>query len=279
MTNVNLLNGNKLYQTRARLVLPLLVQLAKAGKHTTYSGLADEVEMPNPRNLNYVLGAIGDALKELSKQANTHIPDLTCLVLKKTNGLPGNGASAFKSKINFAQLTNTQKENIVKGLLIDICAYQEWDWVLNELGLVPLTALTVDDLAGAGNTGGGGESQEHRLFKEYIASHPQLIGLKGIDNVKTEVALASGDRLDVAFIQDKLIIAVEVKSIRSNRLDIIRGLFQCVKYKHVVEAEQAVRNEYPNCRVILALQSSLPSDLNLTRSILGIEVIDNISMV
>jgi len=53
------ISGEKLYQERARAALPLLVRQAQAGAPIFYSDLADELGMPNPRNLNYVLGSIG----------------------------------------------------------------------------------------------------------------------------------------------------------------------------------------------------------------------------
>lgn len=62
-----LLQGDKLYQQRARLALPYLVRQAKANKKIYYSDLAHEVDMPNARNLNYVLGEIGTALESLAK--------------------------------------------------------------------------------------------------------------------------------------------------------------------------------------------------------------------
>lgn len=61
IANSDLLDGEKLYQERARLTLPYLVRQAKAGQTIYYSDLAEEIDIPNPRNLNYVLGAIGNA--------------------------------------------------------------------------------------------------------------------------------------------------------------------------------------------------------------------------
>ena len=57
--------GNKLYQERARRALPLLVRQAKAGRTITYGRLADELRMPNARNLNYPLGSIRASLQLL----------------------------------------------------------------------------------------------------------------------------------------------------------------------------------------------------------------------
>ena len=62
------LEGDKLYQQRAREALPLLVRQAKAGKKIYYANLANEINIPNPRNLNYPLGSIGTALIDLSEK-------------------------------------------------------------------------------------------------------------------------------------------------------------------------------------------------------------------
>ena len=43
------ITGDKLYQTRAREVLPILVRQAEAGTPIFYSALAAEVGIPNPR--------------------------------------------------------------------------------------------------------------------------------------------------------------------------------------------------------------------------------------
>jgi hypothetical protein len=45
--------GGKLYQKRAQAALPLLVRQAEARVPVSYGDLADELEMPNPRNLNF----------------------------------------------------------------------------------------------------------------------------------------------------------------------------------------------------------------------------------
>lgn len=44
--------GSKLYQQRAQKALPILVRQAKARQSIYYSQLAQELGMPNPRNLN-----------------------------------------------------------------------------------------------------------------------------------------------------------------------------------------------------------------------------------
>ena len=62
------IEGEKLYQKRARKALPILVRQALAHQPIFYSDLANELDMPNPRNLNYVLGSIGQTLQEISDE-------------------------------------------------------------------------------------------------------------------------------------------------------------------------------------------------------------------
>lgn len=83
------LSGDKLYQQRARAALPLLVGQARMRKEIVYSDLAPQLGMSNARNLNYVLGYIGQALQSLSEEWDECIPPIQCLVVSKRTGLPG----------------------------------------------------------------------------------------------------------------------------------------------------------------------------------------------
>ncbi len=51
--------------------------------------------MPNPRNLNYVLGSIGQSLERLSKAWKTKVPPIQCLVVNKSTGLPPFGGGGI----------------------------------------------------------------------------------------------------------------------------------------------------------------------------------------
>ncbi len=101
VANSNFLEGEKLYQERARLTLPYLVRQAKAGQTIYYSDLAKEIDIPNPRNLNYVLGAIGNALIELGKKTESEIPPIQCVVINKQQELPGEGVGWFINSADF----------------------------------------------------------------------------------------------------------------------------------------------------------------------------------
>lgn len=279
IANADLLEGEKLYLDRARITLPYLVQLAKAGKTIYYSDLAQQVGIPNPRNLNYVLGSIGNALIDLGDRTKNKIPPIQCLVVNKRQELPGEGIGWFITQRDFSKLTKTQKQKIVSKQLIEIYSYPHWDWVLDELGLKPVIMDLDVELKLAKNRKGGGESEHHKKFKEYIANNPSVLGLKSdLEIGQQEYLLPSADAIDVLFTEKGLKIGVEVKSIISDTADILRGLFQCVKYKHLIEAEQIVNNEVPDSRTILALQGCLPAELLTVKNLLGVEVIEKIEI-
>jgi len=123
------------------------------------------------------------------------------------------------------------------------------------------------------------ESSFHQSFKNFIANNPTSIGLPAtVNKGQIEYCLPSCDLIDVFFVNDNTKIGVEVKSKKSDMADILRGFFQCIKYKHLIEAEQRINNEHQASRVILALEGELPTELMAVKNILGIEVIDKIKM-
>ncbi len=273
-----ILGGDKLYQKRARLTLPFLVRLAKARQTIYYSDLAGELDFVNPRSFNYILGAIGEALNSLSAIHKVEIPPIQCLVISKSSQLPGEGVGWFINKGDFTKLSKAQQKIIIDAELVRIFTFNDWDWVLDELSLEPRTEDFDRELEKAKSIRGGGESESHKRFKDWISKNPQALGLpKNLQNGTLEYKLPSGDSIDVLFLKKDLKIGVEVKSKISKEEDILRGLFQCVKYKTVLEAEQIIKNEIPNSHVILALEGKFPIKLHMVKTLLGIEVIDEIS--
>lgn len=128
--------GDKLYQQRAREAFPILVRQSIAGQPIFYSDLADELQMPNPRNLNYVLGSIGQTLQNLSLEWQEKIPPINCIVINKSTGLPGEGVGWFiDDKNKFETLPRKNQRAIVDVELQNIYAYRRWLEILHLLGL------------------------------------------------------------------------------------------------------------------------------------------------
>jgi len=273
------ISGGKLYQERARGALPLLVRQAHAGAPIFYSDLAEELGMPNPRNLNYVLGSIGQSMELLSKSWKEKVPPIQCLVINKATGLPGEGIGWFLIKKEaFADLPLRQKRAIVDAELQHVYAYSKWNEVLKFLSLELTKADFTPLVSKASQWTGGGEGERHKALKEYVAAHPESIGLKAdTPNGITEYPLPSGDCLDVSFLYKKVWVAAEVKSAISPEGDIIRGLFQCVKYRAVMEAVQVAEARPQSARALLVLESSLPQSLVALRNLLGIEVVEGVT--
>jgi hypothetical protein len=269
------ISGDKLYQRRAREALPLLVRQAQAQSPISYSDLARELGMPNPRNLNYPLGSIGQALQSLSSEWEEDIPPIQCLVINKQTGLPGEGVWWFRWKDDFYKLPPRKQRDLVRAELQEIFRYRKWPVVLKALGLsVDYTTILLQ----AAKPRRGGECERHRKLKEYIAEHPEVLQLHLAAGVGTiEFPLPSGDSLDVLFRIGDDWIAIEAKSAVSDVQDIVRGMFQCVKYRAVIMAYQATQNLPQSARTILVIEGTFPAELDdMKQHMPGIEVKDRI---
>ena len=275
-----LLLGNKLYQQRAQLALPILVRQASVSTPITYGDLALELSMPNPRNLNYVLGSIGQTLEMLSENWGIEIPPLQCLVINKSTRLPGEGIHFFVSNMaDYKNLSNKQRRQVVDTTLQEIYIFNKWEDILSEFGLKLPPQYFSNLSKSISHHKGRGEGKEHKALKEFISITPELLGLPTfLSPGEQEHSLPSGDCLDVFFKNQKEDIGVEVKSNISDVNDIIRGLFQCVKYQSVMEARQAVEGHSQNVRTFLVLGGSMPENLIPIKNILGVEVIDRVKI-
>ena len=270
--------GDKLYQARARIALPRLVQQANAGNPIVYSDLAAELKMPNPRNLNYVLGCIGKTLQELSKELDLSIPPIQCLVVNKNTGLPGDGIWWFLEKDSLSGVTNgeyeslslNEKRNIVGIELDKICNFIYWPKVLERLDLKPITGTGNPAKAIPSGQYGGGEGDMHKALKNYVAKNPSLVGMEIPLEINVEHKLLSGDSLDVSFKNTTNWHAVEVKPSTSDVSDIQRGIYQCVKYAAVMKAEEDAQGSSIQIKATLLLGGNLPSELFKLKNLLGV---------
>jgi hypothetical protein len=269
--------GQKLYQQRARQALPILVRQARAKKSITYEALAEEMGMPNPRNLNYPLGCVGDALDALAKEWEDEIPHIQALVVNKSTRQPGPGFDGFLEARDKRWTNNAERRAIIETFWAEITHYPYWDDVLAELNLRPLPAALGETLANAAAGRRGGEGEEHKALKELVCRHPNLVGLTVEPSKReTEFGLPSGDSIDVCFSTRRVIYAVEVKPNGALTEDVARGLFQCVKYSAVLQADAAFRNDTRAVTAVLALGGAFPTALIPLRNSLGIQVFDNL---
>lgn len=227
-----------------RIAIPVLVRWAKLGvTDKTYGDLIKEVWHTNTSSyIGSLLGNIEVVMRELRNVTGKQdIPSLNALCKKPKVGIPSDGFDFVYP--NYSKLSLPEKRVFVAGINNKAVEYKHWDWVLNELDLKPAVIFTDEELLEISKPvyGGGGEGNEHKAMKEYIAAHPETIGIKGVSAFDTEHVLPSGDRLDVYFeLKNGDRVAVEVKPSTSPDEDITRGIFQCVKYKAVMDAMRTI---------------------------------------
>lgn len=289
--------GSAWSKTYGKKALPILVNLAENHKSTSYTELA--IMMLKDRKyahpLMSALGRLGHALESLNAAEPKKfgkIPPIQLLVCNESTGRPGNLA------LNFLGLKKSETDKMSKALLDTVVlrahqsvfAYQHWQYVLKALGLKPATLELPSPetlLPKIGELEGHpkGEGEEHEKLKLYLARNPRVIGIEWVGNGDTERLLLSGDRLDISFRDDERWIAVEVKSKNSPIADLVRGIFQCIKYKvtltsqlryEALEGRVHLKRIVP--RVILACGGSLPSDLLAFAKSQDVEVRSAVSM-
>ena len=118
----------------------------------------------------------------------------------------------------------------------------------------------------------GGESDDHKKFKEWVAAHPEKIGI-GKVNLEREYEFDSLHRVDLLFDLGDERIAVEVKSKKSSDSDVGRGIYQCVAYKALLEAKIKVKKLRVKARALLVIErDEFPPQWEYERSVLGVEV-------
>ncbi len=279
----SILSGHDaLYVRRAREAVPPLVQLARGRRVITYGNLARLMGMPNARNLNFVLGCVGATLTELSEQMGERVPPLQSIVVNSATGSPGRGFDQFlREWYLIPKVTRELRPVLLQGLQGKVFDFDGWLRVLKGLGLTAgsgIPEMSPDRAKVKRVSGrGGGESPEHKAFKRYIAANPSLFGLSArLTRGETEHVLPSGDVVDVLFVARRRRLAVEVKSHRSAEDDMLRGVFQCIKYDAVMRAESIWHSDVRSSSCVLALEGNATDSVRRVAALLGVELRESV---
>jgi len=276
--------GGKKVTAKAPEVLQWLVKFAEAGREVTYRELGDCVGL-FWRTVPQVLGVIGHALQELKPKFGM-VPQIQLLVVSAGTRVPGDSGLAWTglSKEELAKWTKDRKKILTKGLQKGIFEWRRWREVLAEFDLLPLQLGVVPPQAALKSYETAynqrGEGEDHRRLKDYVARHGVRLGLiRASLHPSKEYVTLSGDRLDVFFESPNEWVCVEVKGRGSNGDDVRRGVFQCVKYRAVLEAQRhysAGIGVLPSVRVVLVLANEFPGELRAIREVLGVEVMSGV---
>jgi len=288
--------GPKWSVTYARKAMPVLVSLAERHRTTTYKDLAGRLLNERyAQPLKDALGTLGRALVALSKKGSGRIgtiPPIQLLVCSRGTGRPGNAGLGFLgfTPAQTSGMSKQQLDSLVLAAHQRIFSFGRWQEVLNALGLKPLAlklpaADSLLPMIEEIERRSAGEGEDHRRLKLFLAQNPKRIGVPCKDAGDTEHLLLSGDRVDISFRSRRAWVAVEVRGKGSPEPDLMRGIFQCVKYRAVLAAqiryEALEGGEYAGqriSRVLLACAAALPEQLRKLAESLDVEVKSGISV-
>lgn len=268
--------------------MAMLLNCLNNGEYfVTYGAIRDElqhqlgIDTIFPTQIGHVAGSLMDMILKVDPKA----PLINALITRPT-GLPGVGVGNYfakrygvKAYRDWNVVSIKKKRDLIDNERSKILRYGKWEKINKQLfgdeaksNLRKPQGTEVDGTPHNGkNYGGPAESEEHKALKAWVASHPSKIGLrKSFGKGVTESYLLSGDTVDVLFSEGTNFVTVEVKSCRSNDDDFRRGIYQCVKYQKVKEAEH-----YPNkvnVTAVLVTERELNNDLRIRAHTLGIKL-------
>ena len=198
-------------------------------------------------------------------------PPLNVLLVRQEDRMPGEGAGPFMADyLSDRRLASTgfrdrhprRWRSACDEIATDVYAFDDWNELYRDAFGERLPAPTQPQ--GTENDGirhaRRGEGPNHKALRLWVRDHPGKIR-GGYANfaTDTEVVLDSADRVDVVYYDPDSTVAIEVKSSDSDDTDLRRGIFQCIKYRAVMEAMDIRQDAQVN--TVLVTQRPLPRDL------------------
>ncbi|MFZ5627975.1 MAG: hypothetical protein ACOY5B_02530 [Spirochaetota bacterium] len=274
-----------------RLLVGRVLNYQGGPKFITYTDLAQEIEYPKPRtgnsfsaNKGKTLGVMGHLFDNILVDGwNDRNPHIQALIVAKDTELPGEGLKEFYPE--YPTLSKEKRLDHVSREYLQIYGFDtKCMEVLQKLGIsAPQKAGSTAPQSRAGwfNPFGKDGSPEHRAIRDYIAKNPDAVKVTEATSGHPGYALKSGDSVDVVIEAEKMLQAIEVKSLRSGPDDLQRGVYQCVKYRAVLRAEEEAfkrgkGGERP-VRTVLVCEGALPRDLQSLAALHSVTVFDNLA--
>ena len=220
----------------------------------------------------------GVAMNRILEQA-PRAPTLNVLLVQAATRLPGSGAAGYLAIRNPGKRWLRGKDahrhagwrSVVEEEARRVYGYSRWGEVYRQVYGHPLPGAPAEPPGREkdGTRGTGGEGRNHRALRLKVWKNPGLVR-KGLlaEGAETELELLSGDRVDVVAYAPARTVAMEVKSRDSDWADLRRGVYQCVKYRAVMEA-QDIRQK-PVVESWLVTENQLPSDLRALARLLDV---------
>ena len=198
-------------------------------------------------------------------------PLLNILLVRQSDCMPGEGAGPFMAdylekprlaKTGYRDGNLQQWRAACDEIATDVYAFMDWDRIYRKAFGERLPAATSSwgtEHDGISHTRKG-EGANHKALRLWVRDNPGQVRRSFADfETDTEVILDSADRVDVVYYGSTSTVVIEVKSVDSDDADLRRGVFQCIKYRAVMEAMD-MRSK-PQVVPVLVTQTPLPGDL------------------
>lgn len=249
-------------------VLPILIRAAKEGEPITYTQMAEEIEVeygvsPDVGRMTWwgwPVGTVGMMVRDWGLGRGLMIPPLNVIVVGKLSREPGTGADevARYFRIKGVDLDKNRKAYMTAAAdEVFNYGHRNWDRVARGAGADVLTPRNAKPAVSEiplpkPMRGSSPESAEHKALKAWAARNPAVFGDYGLYGPgENEKVLSSGDRLDAYFSNGVERLAVEVKPRASTDDELKRGVYQCIKYRAVMRAENRSVGEAPLVAAVL----------------------------
>lgn len=262
-----------LTQHAARPLAQWVIHAAKRRSSVTYGEAARRLEIEfefdniSPTRMGIPAGALMYRILEVQPDC----PLLNILLVRQGDGMPGEGAGPFMTdylgeprlaRLGYRDRHPRRWRAACDEIAADVYASRDWDRVYREAfgERLPPAILPEGTERDGINHARRGEGPSHKALRLWIARNPRRVRRAYADfETDTEVVLESADRVDVVYYGPTSTVVIEVKSLDSDELDLRRGVFQCIKYRAVMQAMD-IRSD-AQVLSVLVTQRSLPGDL------------------
>ena len=256
----------------AKQMIPVLVSWAQEKRSPQYYGTLSKAIGHGTARIGRQLGVIAKVIRDLNSASHKDVPLLNALVINQNSKRPGDGLGDVID--GYYEWDEKKKNQEAHNLNAKAYAYKDWPWVLKALGLMPFTGNSEESIRKGNYKKGDSEGPYHKALKVFIFDHPDQFSISNVKAKENEHVLLSGDRLDVYFkLKDGKQIAIEVKSRISDDADILRGIYQCVKYKAVLSAECLAHGENGNVDAFLVIENEMSEENRKTANMLSVKYI------
>lgn len=276
-------NENLSSNTATKALTQSLVAAALDNASLTYGQakqlLEDQVgfdSLARAGRTGYTAGAAIDKLQVVDPS----VPLLNVLLVQQATKLPSNGAGSYlahrydqptlaeeRAKDLYPELWRTTFDTAAGEVYATPLA--EWQRVYEMAYQEPLDLQQIEQLREQRKTGTEqdginhgrtGEGPNHQALRLWVCANPSLVRPE-LENAAaaTEFVLDSADRVDVLFRTASGVVAVEVKCRDSNIVDLRRGVFQCIKYRAVLQAMDIRGSDV--IHAMLVTEEVLPSEI------------------